>query len=119
MKQFFRAVLGAASDVVCYIILCLQSDGPGEASFSGLCVKGFPSALLCVSLTDAVNPVTHSGFLDILTLGKLSQISSIVLGSLLTSFMALNSFLSLIFFLSHFSSFRFIFLWQAHFWKPS
>lgn len=51
---------------------------------------------------DAVNPITHFGFLDILTLEKLSHISGIVLGSLLTLFMALNSFLSLIFFLSQF-----------------
>lgn len=38
--------------------------GPQGRNLSGLCVKGFSWALVCFSLRDTVNLVTHSGFLD-------------------------------------------------------
>lgn len=72
-KQFFRAVLGAAKSVVCNIIRCLHSGDPGEASFSGLCVKGFSWALLCFSLLDPVNRVTHSASLTYWLMGNSEQ----------------------------------------------
>ena len=56
-----------------YIVGCLHSRGQEAASFSGLCVKGFSSALVCFSLIDTVTLLTYCGFLDVFASGKLGS----------------------------------------------